>query len=370
MIRALAIIVVIVVIVGLLLLSGATSAPVAGDGRSAGAAPAGATVIVVTAPGYVATGSSARMTAMWAGATGTAAYLAPTQAALARAGTSTAQALARTERAAETQAAATATDRIRTERAADLTATSAWATAIVAPRLATLALLAAVRTEIAAQETRSAQATLAAADLRQQLVLRDAATIFVIALGVSAVAAALTATWALTERMSAEHRARAQATVIAAQARAQTMSLVQTSAGALVHVGDGDARILDPGESADHGLPIVPRAPIPVDGGRAHLDLLTPEQREMLDFLAACRAAGMRADETALPGRDRLGMGGDQHARYLDLLTRAGLLLPTRPGARSILAAPLGETMERVMTMLPDNTKGTAPHVSRPDPSP
>lgn len=347
--RAATVAVIIAALGGLLWLSGRAPEPMS---SSLARPEMAATVIVVTAPGYAATraaadstAAAAQVAAMWAGATGTAAYVAPTQAAIARAETSTAQALARTERAAETQAAATATDRIRTERAADLTGTAAWATAIVAPRQATLALLSAARTEIAAQETHAAQATLAAADLRQQLTLRDAVTVFASALGVSVVVAALTATWALAERVAAEHRARAQATVIQARARALALSLVQTRSGALVQVGDGDARVIETAESDDHGLPVVPRAPIPVDGGRAQLDMLTQGQREMLAFLEACRAAGMRDDETALPGRDRLGMGGDQHARQLDLLARAGLLQPTRAGARSQLVYPLSETL-------------------------
>lgn len=350
--RAATVAVIIAALGGLLWLSGRAPEPMS---SSLARPEMAATVIVVTAPGYAATraaadstAAAAQVAAMWAGATGTAAYVAPTQAAIARAETSTAQALARTERAAETQAAATATDRIRTERAADLTGTAAWATAIVAPRQATLALLSAARTEIAAQETHAAQATLAAADLRQQLTLRDAVTVFASALGVSAVVAALTATWALAERVAAEHRARAHATVIQARARAQALSLVQTRSGALVYAGDGEARVIEPGESDDHGLPVVPRAPIPVDGGQAQLDMLTPGQRSMLDFLRSCRDAGMRDDETVLPGRDRLGMGGDQHTHYLALLAAAGLIAPTRPGARTVLTRPLGELIEQL----------------------
>lgn len=277
-------------------------------------------VAVSPAPNWAATqimaestSVSLQLTAMWAGATGTAAHIAPTQAEEWRRGTATQQAIERGQSRTATQQAmrdnGTATQESRTQTQFAVDVRRAEQTATMWPAA-----------QRAAAGTAYAQATLAADSLRQERIANDAETwawvLGVLAIPVSIIIAAWKLASAAADRLAAETRARAQRIA---------------SGGSKPHT-----------ERAEHESPEV-RGAIARNVG--DLEMLDSDARRVVDYLNELLER-TSPDVTILPGRPA-GVGGERQRAVYEWL-EARELLTREAGKNCQLAHPLGELVELV----------------------
>lgn len=276
-------------------------------------------VAVSPAPNWAATqimaestSVSLQLTAMWAGATGTAAYIAPTQAEEWRSGTVTQQAIERGENRTATQQAvtdngtATQQSRTQTQFAVDVRRSEQTATMWPAAQRA-------------AAGTAYAVATLAADALKQERLMNDAETwawVFgVLAIPLSIIIGVWKLSSAAADRIAAETRARAQ------------------------RIANGSPK---PQAERTHQPPEV-RGAIARNVG--DLEMLDSDARRVVDYLNELLER-TSPDVTILPGRPA-GVGGERQRAVYEWL-EARELLTREAGKNCQLAHPLGELVELV----------------------